>query len=207
MREACASEVARSLQEVVLKERDADARAARDCWGSGRLTDVIAWESDDGDDAPVAGMSHATWRAAPDALPPAIPETGEWRGQAAQEPGRAELRYFFRRRADTEDPECLACESFPEPTHQPPQLRARPVHIHDSWAEGAPPPPISIEQLFYTQPGVYAGIQRTVAVIAAQLRTVEACARQGEESGAIPGHMPEVYGAECCQPCCERTRI
>lgn len=124
-------------------------------------------------------------------MPPASPEASEWRGQAAQEAVRAELRYISRRRADAEDPENLiARETFPEPI-QTPRLQAKPTRVAGDWPEGAPPPPISIEQLFY--PGVYAGIQRTVAAIAEQLRAAEDRVRQGGEPEAISGRIQELY--------------
>lgn len=74
-----------------------------------------------------------------------------------------------------------------------------------SWPDGAPLPPVSIDQLF--ESGVYDELQRSISEAAASLRVAEECMRRGEEPRVIPARSTEVYAAALCQSTCARARL
>ncbi|KAL3895703.1 MAG: hypothetical protein SGPRY_013449 [Prymnesium sp.] len=149
-------------------------------------------------------VSALPWMAAPDAMPHSWPERDEWRGRPAREAAAAELRYISSRRAEPESGDQLAREAMPKPT-VPLSTRAQPACVDVSWPDGAPLPPVSIDQLF--EPGVYDELLRSIGEAAASLGVSEECVQRGEEPRVMPARPPEVYAAASCQPTWARARV
>lgn len=181
--------------------RAANGRAAEACWEALTRGSEAEWAA-----APStsAAEGEGACVAVPSAMPAAWPESEYWCGTEAGEAARAELRYISRRRAEAQKEDVLARERMSVPT-QPPRLQARPVRIDQSWPEGAPPAPITIDRLF--NPGVYQRIQRALAKMSSKLRTAEQRAARGDPDKLVPGCLPEVYEAFSCQPERARARV
>lgn len=152
LRAACGSAYARALHERVMLARGRNREAARAfCDGAASGEQVTAQNEER--QRGVRQECVPTWLADPKAMPSAWPESSEWHGPAAEAAAAAELRYVSRRRADAEPCERLVAEALPQPT-APPSTRAQPTCVDSSWPEGAPEPPVAIEQLFLPGRGV-----------------------------------------------------
>lgn len=192
--------VSAAAEQRVSDAREANQQAALRFWAA-----IEEVPRQAGPEPCVSGDASGTmWVADPDAMPESWPEREYRRGDEAAEAARAELKYISRRRADAEDGEMLAREAMPTSTW-PPRLEAQPAQVDTSWPEGAPPPPVSIEQLFY--PGVYGQLQRALRSRSEELRVAEWRGKRGDRDRLVPGHMPEVYEAKKCQPGWARERV
>lgn len=93
------------------------------------------------------GECPGEWVAAPEAMPIDWPERCDVVGGRSDDARRAALRYVSRRRAKPEPEELLVNESLPSP-RPPPSLQPKEIRERVDWPEGAPPRPISIDQLY-----------------------------------------------------------
>lgn len=191
-----------AAQQAAMAARAANAGAAASFLAAGPSAAVATAEcdatepcSDANETSERTSHERMQWRAAPEAMPADWPERGDAVGEKARQAREAELPFISRRRAEAEDPEVLARRPIQEP-HPVPRLPAHPQQPTAQWPPGAPPRPISIEQLY--NPGVYAEIRAEIAEHELEIRQGLERARRG--SGVIGKRETRIWKAAECQP-------